>query len=142
MTMAATMREIGARTVPASPMGFAQAIAPLVDRLVDAQCAATPEPARAEVRAYVLATVAAMPDYFRLGFRLLAWLFEFSPLMRGKGRFSGLDRTLQAEHVARWQGSILPPLRAMIAFYASFAAYGLYSVTYPAPVEEPGRIAA
>lgn len=129
---------------PAAPLppSLARILAPLVDRLVDAQCAATPEDDRAHVRRYVLATLAAMPDFFRLGFRALAYVFEYAPLLRGKPRFSRQDRAGQAAHVARWRRSPLGPMRSMIAFYASFAAYGLYSVAYPAPVEEPGRIAA
>lgn len=117
-------------------------LAPLVDRLIDAQWAGAPDEDREQVRSYVLATVAAMPGFFRLGFQALAYLFEFTPLLRGQRRFSRLNADRQGVHVARWRRSPLGPMRSMIAFYASFSAYGLYSVAYPAPVAEPGRIAA
>ncbi|TCM21398.1 hypothetical protein EDF56_10162 [Novosphingobium sp. PhB165] len=121
---------------------FGRIVAPLVDTLVDDQCAATREHERVMVQDYVLATVAAMPDFFRLGFHLLAYLFEYAPILHGEARFSHLVPARRKAHVARWRGSAIAPLRSMIAFYASFSAYGLYSVAYPAGQDERGRIAA
>lgn len=125
-----------------SPSPIARVIAPLVDRLMDDHYPALREAERAQVRAYVLATVAGMPDFFRLGFHMLAWLFEFAPVLRGERRFSRLTPLRQSLHVVRWRRSAIGPLRSMIAFYASFSAYGLYSVAYPGGLAETGRIAA
>ncbi|WP_395394188.1 hypothetical protein WBP07_02985 [Novosphingobium sp. BL-8A] len=126
----------------ARPSRIARIVGPLVDTLVDEQCATVREDARAQVRAYMLATLAAMPDFFRLGFHILAYLFEFTPILHGERRFSRLVLARRQAHVARWRGSSLGPMRSMIAFYASFSAYGLYSAAYPAAIAEGGRIAA
>ncbi|WP_395327282.1 hypothetical protein WBP06_10610 [Novosphingobium sp. BL-8H] len=127
---------------PASPTAFSRVIVPLVDRLVDDQCPAMHPAERAQVQDYVLATVAGMPDFFRLGFHMLAYLFEYTPVLRGERRFSRLATPRQNRHVLRWRRSAIGPLRSMIAFYASFSAYGLYSVAYPGGEGERGRIAA
>ncbi len=126
----------------ARPSLFARVIGPLVDRLVDDQCPAMHPAERAQVQDYVLATVARMPDFFRLGFHMLAYLFEFAPILRGERRFSRLPPPRQSRHVQRWRRSAIGPLPSMIAFYASFSAYGLYSVAYPGHEGERGRIAA
>lgn len=117
-------------------------VAPLVEVLVRNQYAAASEADCREVQRYVLATLEAMPDHVRTGFVALAWLFEYTPLPRRAARFSRLDDGQRKAQVMRWRHSRIGFRRSMIAFYATFSAYGLFSLAYPVEPAEHGRIAA
>ncbi|WP_454796947.1 hypothetical protein [Novosphingobium lindaniclasticum] len=117
-------------------------IAALVDVLVEEVRPGLSPSDRATVRDYVLATSAAMPDHFRLGFRGLALLFELSSLPVHGHRFSRLAPGERTAHVRAWRGSRIGFRRSMIAFYSTFSCYGLYSLPLREEQARAKRIAA
>lgn len=118
-------------------------IAALVDTLVDEIHPAAPADRRVQVRDYVAATVAGMPDHLGLALRLVALFCEFASLPRHRGRFSRLPRASQRRQVAAWRLSRLGPLRGIVAFCATFSLYGLHSLEGETkPGAQKKRIAA
>jgi len=115
------------RTKP-GPDAVGRCVGALVDVLIDETRPALETCERDIVKDYVRATLAAMPDYFRLGFRVLALAFELAPLPVYGHRFTRLAAAEQRRHVDAWRRSRIGPRRSMIAFYATFACYGLYSL--------------
>lgn len=114
----------------------------LVDVLIDECRPALPADDRNLVKQYVSATLTGMPDYFQLGFRILALVFDFAALPVHGHRFTRLAPTERCRHVAAWRGSRIGFRRAMIAFYTTFACYGLYSLPGAQNAASPERIAA
>ena len=92
---------------------------------------------RRQVAHYVLATVAAMPDHFRLGFRILGMIFELAAIPLCGHRFSSLWPVDQRAYVERWRRSRVSVQRAMIAFYTAFATHGLYQYVQTARSGRP-----
>jgi hypothetical protein len=105
-------------------------MAALLDTLVDHIRPGSDEGTRSAIRSYVVATVRAMPDYFRLAFRLLALIFDWWSLPTQGRRFHRLDADRRWRQVEAWRNSRFAFQRSMIAFYASFATFGLYSSVY------------
>lgn len=105
-------------------------LATLVDGLIDEVRPETGEDQRAMVRAYVLATVGAMPDYLRLAFMGLALLFDGWSLPLHGQRFHRLGRAQRLRQIAAWRGSRLGFRRSFVAFFTTFVAFGLYSEVY------------
>lgn len=114
----------------------------LVDVLIDECRPALPPGDRNVVKQYVSATLTGMPDYFQLGFRVLALVFDFAALPVHGHRFTRLAPAGRCRHVAAWRGSRIGFRRAMIAFYTTFACYGLYSLPGAQNDASPERIAA
>lgn len=97
---------------------------------------------RAIVRDYVAATLEAMPDYFRLGFRVLALVFDLWSIPRHGRRFSSLGPAERYRQLVAWRNGRLSFQRSMVAFYGTFTTFGLYSIVYRADCPKNGRIAA
>lgn len=121
---------------------FTRTVEALVETLVDEIHAGAGPVERERVCAYVNATVATMPDHFRLAFRLLGLAFEVAPRASGKPRFTHLSCAARLDHVQRWRNSMFGVPRAMIAFFEAFAAHGLYCAVYAAETFPSARIAA
>ena len=107
---------------------LARCVGAIVDVLIDESRPDLPPCDRRTVADYVRATLAAMPDHFRLGFRLLALAFDITALPAHGHRFSRLAPAERRAHLEAWRGSPLGFRRSMIAFYTTFACYGLYSL--------------
>lgn len=101
------------------------AIAEVVAR--QSPVAAPDRDAVAEVVAFVLATHAKMPDYLRLGFRVLTLVFAASSVLRHGQPFDRLSSDRQARQVARWEKSSFGFQRGLVAFYRTFTVFGLYT---------------
>ena len=122
--------------------GFERCAGAIVDVLIDEVRPDMAEAGREAVRAYVIATIDAMPDYFRLGFHGLAALFNLTSLLRSGRSFRRLAPERRKGQVMAWRTSRLSFQRSMIAFYATFTGFGLYSLTYPDDCPVNGRQAA
>ena len=107
-----------------------RSLAALVDSLIDEVRSETDGDQRMMIRAYILATVAAMPDYFRLAFRCLALLFDWWSLPLHGRRFHRLDGAQRLRQIEAWRGSRFGFRRSFVAFFATFTAFGLYSEVY------------
>lgn len=102
----------------------------MVDSLIEEVRPETDSDQRAMICAYILATVSAMPDYFRLAFQCLALLFDWWSVPRQGRRFHSLDATRRLRQIAAWRCSRLGFRRSFIAFFATFTTFGLYSEVY------------
>lgn len=116
---------------PAMADRFERCAGALVDVLIDEAQPDMAEADRQAIRAYVIATIGAMPDYFRLAFHGLAALFDLDSLLRSGRSFHRLPPDRRESRVAAWRASPLSFQRSMIAFYATFTSFGLYSLVYP-----------
>lgn len=102
-------------------------IAALVDTIIEeAGIPASPED-RDFTERYVRQTIDQMPDYFRLGFRILALAFAFASVPAQGRRFHLLAKEDRQKQLRNWRRSSLAFRRSMIAFYESFALFGIYS---------------
>ncbi|QIG50156.1 hypothetical protein G5V57_21985 [Nordella sp. HKS 07] len=81
----------------------------------------------APIVAFLQATLARMPDYLRLVFRILTLVFDAWPLIVSGRPFHRLDLARRIDQVERWQRSRLTFRQALIAFYRSFVIFALYS---------------
>lgn len=120
----------------------ARCVTAIVDVLIDESRPDLPAPERGLVADYVRATLASMPDYFRIGFRALALAFDVAALPAHGQRFSRLGAAERQAHLAAWRRSRIGFRRSMIAFYTTFACYGLYSLPAAANSAQAARIAA
>lgn len=105
-------------------------ITALVDSLIDEVRPETDSDQRVMICVYILATVAAMPDYLRLAFRCLALLFDWWSLLLHRQRFHHLDQAQRLRQIDAWRSSRLGFRRSFVAFFATFTAFGLYSEVY------------
>lgn len=112
------------------------AIAEVVAR--QSPVAAPDRAAVAEVVAFVLATHARMPDYLRIGFRLLTLVFAASSILRSGQPFHRMAGDRQARQIARWENSPFGFQRGLVAFYRTFTVFGLYTPP-AAPAPRPQR---
>lgn len=103
---------------------FTRTVTALVDVLRPPGVAEPPD----AVARFVLDQHARMPDYFRLGVRLLTIAFALSWLQP----FPRLTFDARARRVARWRNSRFGPCRTLIKFYESLAAFGWASMYEPA----------
>jgi hypothetical protein len=110
------------------PDDFKRSISGIVDVLIDEVRPQTGVTDRDMIKDYVAQTVAGMPDFFRMGFRLLAIMFEYSSIFRYGRSFSALSEERQRLCVKAWREARLSVKRSMIGFYATFTAFGIYSV--------------
>lgn len=117
-------------------------VAALVEVLVDEARPGLTASERGVVADYVRSTLAGMPDYFRIGFRMLAMMFEMAALPVHGHRFSCLAPAERQAHVEAWRRSRIGFRRSMIAFYTTFACYGLYSLPRAQDRAPVARIAA
>jgi hypothetical protein len=85
-----------------------------------------------DVARFVLQVHARMPDHLRLALRLLTLLFDAWPYPTTGRPFHALDRAQRRARVRTWEQSRLGVRRSLIAFYKSFAIYGLYAELYGA----------
>ena len=102
---------------------FTRTVIALVDVLRPPGVAAPPEAAAR----FVVEQHARMPDYFRLGVRMLTIAFALSWLRP----FHRLTPSARARRIARWRSSRLGPCRTLIKFYESLAAFGWMSEHEP-----------
>lgn len=105
-------------------------LAALVDGLIDEVRPETDGDQRAMIRAYILSTVGAMPDYLRLAFMCLTLLFDGWSLPLHGQRFYRLTRAQRLDQIEAWRGSRLGFRRSFVAFFTTFVAFGLYSEIY------------
>ncbi|PLT94968.1 hypothetical protein [Sinorhizobium medicae] len=81
----------------------------------------------APIVSFLLATLAKMPDYLRVAFRILTLVFDAWPLVVTGKPFHRLDLAGRINQVEQWNQSRLVFRQALIAFYRSFVIFGLYS---------------
>ncbi|MDW9830268.1 hypothetical protein GOB24_22055 [Sinorhizobium meliloti] len=79
---------------------------------------------------FLLSTLARMPDYLRVAFRVLTLAFDAWPLVFTGRPFHRLDLKRRIDQVEHWDGSQLAFRQALVAFYRSFVIFGLYSELY------------
>ena len=92
----------------------------------------------APTAALIQETLNAMPDHLRLPMRILTWLFGISSRLAGGRPFHALPLERRIGQIARWEASRLGFRRSLIAFYRTFATYGVYSRLYGADLEAGG----
>jgi hypothetical protein len=114
----------------------------LVDTLAMEVCPTASAADRTVVCRYVRDTVEVMPDYLRLGFCWLAVMFDWWSLPLRGARFHRLDQAQRQAQVGAWRTSRLGFRRSMIAFYATFTAFGLYSQVQDDDGIETDKVAA
>ena len=83
-----------------------------------------------DIAHFVLDVHARMPDYLRLAFRLMTLLFDAWPYPATGKPFHALDLAERRVRIRTWENSRLQARRGLMAFYKSFAIYGLYSELY------------
>ncbi len=77
----------------------------------------------ADVTAYVVAQIDAMPRFLRVPYRAMLTLFEYLPVLRFASRFSLLPRQRQAGYLRWWTALPLPPLRDFLKLIRSTALF-------------------
>lgn len=75
----------------------------------------------ADVAAYVVSQIEAMPRFLRLPYRVMLALFEVLPVLRFGNRFSALPLHQQASCLTWWAMVPLPPVRDFLKLIRSSA---------------------
>lgn len=120
---------------------FERSVRALADAAIHDHPGSGARPAIADaVARFVLQVHAHMPDYLRLSLRILTLLFDAWPYPTSGRPFHALDRAQRQARIHAWESSRLEARRSLMAFYRSFAVYGLYAELYSAetPAERPG----
>lgn len=79
------------------------------------------------ITSFLLATHARMPDYLRIAFRILTFVFDAWPLATKGKAFHHLDLADRLDQVNRWEHSRLAFRQSLVAFYRSLTMFRLYS---------------
>jgi FMN phosphatase YigB (HAD superfamily) len=119
---------------------FEKCVRAVVDTLLCQELPLARKPENVEfIGTYVLAAHAAMPDYLRLAFRILTFVFDAWPYPTTGRPFHRLGPDHREDQVKRWQRSRLQIRSALIAFYRTFTIFGAYSEIYEQDVECEGN---
>lgn len=102
-------------------MSYPKIIAAICEQLqhIYGNCGKPSLPRCEDVAGQVLKSQAAMPDYLRLGMRLLTWFFDYWGLVTSGSRFHRMPTELQRRQLDSWAKSRLDVCQNFVRFYAS-----------------------
>lgn len=108
---------------------FDRTVRAIADTLV--RQAPSPNAARREmIGSFLLASHARMPDYLRLGIRVLTLVFDAWPYATTGRPFHALSFDRRVRELDRWGRSRLKFRQSLTTFYRTLATFGLYSDLY------------
>jgi len=114
---------------------FEKAVRAIADTLVRQGPSPGDAKRRDMIEAFLLASHARMPDYLRLGIRLLTLVFDAWPYPTTGRPFHKLSFAGRASQLENWDRSRLKFRQSFTTFYRTLATFGLYSDLYPQDYE-------